>query len=191
MQQQDGIDDVFRAEWFGLVATLVRDIGDLGLAEDSAQDAFIEATVNWPTTGSPDRPGAWLLTTARRKAIDRVRRDARFAERLPHLLEPVIVNDPGTNTAPTGPLDEQLALLVGCCHPALAPESQVALTLRAVAGLSTAQIARAFFVSGSIMTGRLTRARTKIREARIPFVLHDLDVLSARLPGGRRCGSTT
>jgi RNA polymerase sigma-70 factor (ECF subfamily) len=182
MQQQDGIDDVFRAEWFGLVATLVRDIGDLGLAEDSAQDAFIEAAVNWPTTGSPDRPGAWLLTTARRKAIDRVRRDARFAERLPHLLKPVIVNDPGTNTVPTGPLDEQLALLVGCCHPALAPESQVALTLRAVAGLSTAQIARAFFVSESTMTRRLTRARTKIREARIPFVLPDLDVLSARLP---------
>jgi len=182
MQQQAGIAEIFRTEWFGLVATLVRDIGDLGLTEDSAQDAFIEATVNWPTHGSPDRPGAWLLTTARRKAIDRVRRNARFAQRLPQLLEAVTVNGPETDAAPTGPLDEQLALLVGCCHPALAPESQVALTLRSVAGLSTAQIARAFLVSEATMTRRLTRAKTKIREARIPFVLPDLDALSDRLP---------
>lgn len=182
MTSQTGIAEVFRAEWFGLVATLVRDIGDLGLAEDSAQDAFIEATVNWPTNGTPDRPGAWLLTTARRKAIDRVRRNARFAERLPQLLEPVTMTGPDAEAPPAGPFDEQLALLVGCCHPALAPESQVALTLRAVAGLSTAQIARAFLVSEATMTRRLTRAKSKIRDARIPFELPDLETLSARLP---------
>ncbi len=174
------VTDVFRTEWSRLVATLVRDVGDLGVAEDAAQDAFVEAASRWPTEGTPERPGAWLLTTARRKVIDRMRREARFAERMPLLAERA--EAPDTIAELDQALDDQLALLLGCCHPALAPEAQVALTLRAVAGLSTAQIARAFLVNESTMTRRLTRSKTKIRSAVIPFDPPDLATLNERLP---------
>lgn len=179
------VADAFRSEWPRLVATLLRDVGDLGTAEDAAQDAFVEAASRWPVDGTPDRPGAWLLTTARRKAIDRIRREQRFTERMPLLvnragLDADLGADP--DAAPTNTLDDQLALLLGCCHPALAPEAQVALTLRSVAGLSTAQIASAFLVSESTMTRRLTRSKTKIRAAVIPFDPPDLGTLTERLP---------
>jgi RNA polymerase sigma-70 factor (ECF subfamily) len=167
-----------------LVATLVRDVGDLTIAEDAAQDAFIEASTRWPTDGIPDRPGAWLVTTGRRKAIDQIRRARRFEDRLPALAD-LMSNgaDDGESAYGDGArvLDDQLALLVGCCHPALAPEAQVALTLRIVAGLSTPQIARAFLVSEATMTRRLTRAKSKIRAARIPFDPPDVDTLTDRL----------
>ena len=180
MTETPQVSEVFRIEWPRLVATLLRDVGDLGVAEDAAQDAFVEAATRWPADGTPERPGAWLLTTARRKLIDRIRREARFAERMPLLIERDAARD---NVVEPGPsLDDQLALLLGCCHPALAPEAQVALTLRAVAGLSTAQIARAFLVSESTMTRRLTRSKTKIRDAVIPFDPPDLATLNARLP---------
>ncbi len=174
------VTDVFRTEWSRLVATLVRDVGDLGVAEDAAQDAFVEAASRWPTEGTPERPGAWLLTTARRKVIDLMRRETRFAERMPLLAERA--EAPDTIAELDQALDDQLALLLGCCHPALAPEAQVALTLRAVAGLSTAQIARAFLVNESTMTRRLTRSKTKIRSAVIPFDPPDLATLNERLP---------
>lgn len=174
------VSDVFRTEWPRLVATLLRDVGDLSVAEDAAQDAFLEASIRWPIDGTPDRPGAWLLTTARRKVIDRFRRESRFAERMPQLVEQNA--RPDTVTTARDGLDDQLALLLGCCHPALALEAQIALTLRAVAGLSTAQIARAFLVTESTMTRRLTRSKTKIREAVIPFEPPDLAMLNARLP---------
>ena len=182
-----GVADVFRAEWPRLVATLMRDVGDLTIAEDAAQDAFIEASTRWPADGVPERPGAWLITTGRRKAIDQIRRLRRFEDRLPVLAaEAATVLSDGTESADVDldgeqALDDQLALLVGCCHPALAPQAQVALTLRIVAGLSTPQIARAFLVSEETMTRRLTRAKAKIRAARIPFDPPTLDTLAERV----------
>ena len=181
-----GVADVFRTEWPRLVATLMRDVGDLSIAEDAAQDAFIEASTRWPTDGVPDRPGAWLVTTGRRKAIDQIRRMRRFEDRLPALTDRTTINSdtaqsPRIDLDGEQALDDQLALVVGCCHPALAPEAQVALTLRIVAGLSTPQIARAFLVSEATMTRRLTRAKSKIRAARIPFDPPDLDTLAERI----------
>ena len=182
-----GVDDVFRTEWPRLVATLIRDVGDLTIAEDAAQDAFIEASTRWPTDGVPDRPGAWLVTTGRRKAIDQIRRMQRFQDRLSALAAEqattIVDSTESSHVDVDGEqaLDDQLALLVGCCHPALAPESQVALTLRIVAGLSTPQIARAFLVSEETMTRRITRAKSKVRAARIPFGTPSLDILSDRV----------
>lgn len=188
----DPVAAAFRTEWPRLVATLLRDFGDLTVAEDAAQDAFVEATRHWPNDGPPDQPGAWLLTTARRKAIDRMRRSTRFDHRVPLLAQhdadlkriadravdtPNSVDEDGVRL-----IDDQLALLVGCCHPALAPDAQVALTLRSVAGLSTAQISRAFLVSESTMTRRITRSKSKIRAARIPFDPPDLTTLQLRIP---------
>ena len=182
-----GVDDVFRTEWPRLVATLIRDVGDLTIAEDAAQDAFIEASTRWPTDGVPDRPGAWLVTTGRRKAIDQIRRMQRFQDRLSALAAEqattIVDSTESSHVDVDGvqALDDQLALLVGCCHPALAPESQGALTLRIVAGLSTPQIARAFLVSEETMTRRITRAKSKVRAARIPFGTPSLDILSDRV----------
>ncbi len=168
---------VFAAEWPQLVATLVADLGDLDLAEDCAQDAFVEAASRWGPGTTPERPGAWLLTTARRKAIDRVRRDRRFADRLPALHDAASREDePGPHLA-----DDQLALVFGCCHPSLDPSAQVALTLREVCGLSTAQIAGAFLVAEATMAKRLVRAKHKIRTAGVPFAVPDRDQLAGRL----------
>ncbi len=181
-----GVDEVFRTEWPRLVATLMRDVGDLGIAEDAAQDAFLEASTRWPADGVPDRPGAWLVTTARRKAIDQIRRMQRFDDRRAALADRSTIHSASTEAhridlESEQALDDQLALVVGCCHPALAPEAQVALTLRIVAGLSTPQIARAFLVSEEAMTRRLTRAKSKIRAARIPFDPPDMDTLAVRI----------
>jgi RNA polymerase sigma-70 factor, ECF subfamily len=182
-----GVADVFRAEWPRLVATLMRDVGDLTIAEDAAQDAFIEASTRWPLDGVPERPGAWLITTGRRKAIDQIRRVQRFEDRLPALAaDAATVISDSTESARVDvygekALDDQLALLVGCCHPALGSEAQVALTLRIVAGLSTPQIARAFLVSEETMTRRLTRAKSKVRAARITFDPPNLDTLAERV----------
>ncbi len=180
------VSSVFRTEWPRLMAVLVRDTGDLDLAEDAAQEAFAEAAKRWPVDGRPREPGAWLLTTARRKAIDQVRRRQRLVERLPviaaeHLDEANEAGGrPGTSSR-HGLVDDQLALILGCCHPALNPDAQVALTLRAVGGLSTAQIARAFLVSEDTMGRRLGRAKTKIRAAGIPFGVIDRTVLDERV----------
>lgn len=160
-----------------LVATLTRDLGDLGLAEEAAQDAFAEAAARWGPDNTPDRPGAWLLTTARRKAIDQIRRNKRFDERLPALLELSSRAPPEESEL----IDDQLALIFGCCHSSLNPESRIALTLRQVCGLSTAQIADAFLVTTATMAKRLTRAKGKIRKANVPFVVPDSEHLPERL----------
>jgi RNA polymerase sigma-70 factor, ECF subfamily len=175
---------VFRTEWPRLVATLMRDVGDLSIAEDAAQDAFLEASLRWQSEGIPDRPGAWLLTTGRRKAIDQIRRLKRFEDRLPALAgqrPPSYTDADADSDSPSRVIDDQLALLLGCCHPALTPEAQVALTLRVVSGLTTPQIARAFLVSEDTMTRRLTRAKSKIRAAKIPFDPPTYDTLEERV----------
>ncbi len=175
------IADAFAAQWPRLVATVVRDVGDLGMAEDCVQEAFAAATRQWPHGGMPAQPGGWLLSVARRKAIDQIRRSSRFRELLPR-LEAYGHDDLDGPEVTAELLDDQLRLLLGCCHPALGPPAQVALTLRIVGGLSTGQIAHAFLVSEPTMTRRLTRAKTKIREANIPFTRSDQETLDERLP---------
>jgi RNA polymerase sigma-70 factor (ECF subfamily) len=171
------IDDVFRAEWSRVVATLVGFCGDLHVAEDAAQEAFAIAARRWPVDGVPDVPRAWLVTTARNRAIDLLRREQRQSEKLRQLDPP---REPAEEEACVI-ADERLELIFLCCHPALAPESRVALTLRALGGLETAEIARAFLVTEEAMKRRLTRARTKVRDAGIPFRVPDEGVLPERL----------
>ncbi len=172
------VTEVFRANWTRVVAVLMRDFGDLDLAEECAQDAFVEAAQRWTPEDMPDSPAAWLITTARRKGIDRVRRTATYKSKLDELE--ARAKNPRVRSG--GDLvDEQLALLLGCCHPALNQEAQVALTLRIVAGLTTEQIAAGFLVESATMGKRLSRAKEKIRKANIPFRPVDRDVLEERL----------
>ena len=141
------LERVFREEYARVVATLIRDLRDIDLAEDALSDAFEAALVTWPRTGVPDNPGAWLTVTARRKAIDRLRRERRHAELVAQLEEEAPVDE---TTIP----DERLSLVFTCCHPALAPDAQVALTLRLVGGLTTTEIARAFLVTEETLAQR-------------------------------------
>ncbi len=145
-----------------MTAALVRALGDFDLAEELVQEALLEAVEHWPNDGIPDKPGAWLLTTARRKAVDQFRRQARFREKLA-LLEGASMRDD------TAEGDDRLRLIFTCCHPALSREAQVALTLRAVAGLTTIEIARAFITSEATIAQRIVRAKRKIVDAKIPY----------------------
>lgn len=172
------VDHAFRTEWAPLVATLLRETRSLQLAEDVVSEAFVEASVRWRTDGPPQRPGAWLLTTARRKAIDHIRRQQRFDDRLPRLAAEV---EEPPDPADDRLGDDQLALIAGCAHPALDAEAQVALTLRYVCGLTTEQIAHSFMVPSETMKKRLTRAKAKISAAGVPFEVPDHDRLPDRL----------
>jgi RNA polymerase sigma-70 factor (ECF subfamily) len=155
-----------RTEWAFVLAATVRVAGDLDLAEECAQEAYVAALQTWTERGIPDSPGAWLTTAARRKALDAVRRQATLQRKLPLLIEPETMPEPDE---PTAVPDDRLRLVFTCCHPSLSPEAQVALTLRLVCGVDTAEIARAFLVPEATMAARITRAKKKIAAARIPY----------------------
>ncbi|BCL14311.1 RNA polymerase sigma factor [Micromonospora sagamiensis] len=160
------LERVFRAEYGRAVAVLARVFGDLDVAEEAVQDAFVEAARRWPDDGPPPSPAGWIITTARNRAIDRLRREATRADRYAQAALLHAAGEP----AEEGPVhDDRLRLIFTCCHPALAPGARVALTLRLLGGLTTAEIARAFLVPESTMAQRLVRAKAKIRDAGIPY----------------------
>src|SRR5262249_41527049 len=162
------IERVFREEYGRAVAILVRQFGDIGLAEEAVQDAFAVAVERWPSTGPPPKPAGWIISTARHRPIDRLRREASRDDRHEQAVQLLASREPDAEPESVV-TDERLRLIFTCCHPALAASARVALTLRLLGGLSTADIARAFLVPEATMAQRLVRAKGKIRDAKIPY----------------------
>jgi RNA polymerase sigma-70 factor (ECF subfamily) len=174
------VEQVFREEYGRLIATLMRRFGDLDLAEEAAGEALVAALEKWPESGAPPNPGGWLTTTASRRAIDRIRRENLRGAK--HQAALMLQDD--TPVEPTGPVeDDRLRLIFTCCHPALAPEARVALTLRLLGGLTVPEIARAFFATEATLGQRITRAKKKIAAAKVPYRVPEAADLPARLDG--------
>lgn len=167
---QAAVESLYHSDWGRIVATLISILGDFDLAEEYAQEAFAAALTQWPVTGIPELPRAWIVQTARNKAIDRLRRQTVFAQKIePELQQEALTAVSHLNEGLDEIPDERLRLIFTCCHPALAIEAQIALTLRTLCGLETEEIARAFLVPTATMAQRLVRAKRKIRDARIPY----------------------
>ena len=179
-REAEAVERVFRDEYGRVIASLVRRFGDIDIAEEAAGEALVAALETWPDTGVPPNPGGWLTTTAANRAIDRLRREAKRDAK--HQAASMLYDD--STPEPTGPVeDDRLRLLFTCCHPALAEEARVALTLRLLGGLNVAEIAEAFFVPESTMGQRITRAKKKIAAANVPYRVPDTTDLPERLSG--------